>query len=79
MRIENAEVWCVLAQINDNINIEKLQKSEPTIDFCMQKLGSNNIDSTPHSRKWGGVNWPPDSVLQPSTLCLKKGPNFETV
>ena len=58
MQMENAEVWCVLAQINDNINIESLQKSEPTIDFCMQKLGSNNIDLTPHSRKWGGVIGP---------------------
>jgi len=49
---------------------ESLHKSEPTIDLCKKKWGSNNTD-WPHTRKVGGqVNWSPwpraSAVYDPS-------------
>ena len=39
MQMENAEVWCVLAQKNDNINIESLHKKWINHRFLHEKVG----------------------------------------
>ena len=39
MRMENAEVWCVLAQKYDNINIESLHKKWTNHRFLHEKVG----------------------------------------
>jgi len=58
---------------NSHFSLRASIKSETTIDLCMKKWGSNNID-WPHTRESGGsFDPPPDPVLPRSMVCTKTG------
>ena len=67
MRMENAQVWCVFMQKKTTVTLRASTKNEPTIDFCMKKLGQATlIDAT--LEKVEGGKLAPDPLFPRSII-----------